>query len=159
MDERLTQASSIIGYHFQDPGQLAEALESAGVHPGRPDGNKRLAQLGDALLKTILLDYWYGSGHQMVAGNDLVQRVGSNGSLTEAGRVSELDRCIYLNPSQRGGAAPNVIKATVTAVIAAVWIDSGRDWRPTEQAFRRLVLGAHHPETAVPAGMPQLLML
>ena len=62
------QVEAIIGYTFSDPLILWEALQAAGS-PNRsagtrrfPDGNKRLAVLGDTVLKLVLVGEWYDSG-------------------------------------------------------------------------------------------------
>lgn len=55
----------IIGYRFSDRLILWEALQAAGspvTSAGTrrfPDGNKRLAVLGDAVLKLVLVAEWY----------------------------------------------------------------------------------------------------
>ena len=54
-----------IAYQFNDPTILWEALQAAGssvfIINGRRliDGNKRLALLGDAILKVALVEDWY----------------------------------------------------------------------------------------------------
>lgn len=56
---------NIIDYVFQDASVLWEALQAPGSFPyatgGRDfrNGNKRLALLGDAILKVCLLEEWY----------------------------------------------------------------------------------------------------
>lgn len=50
-----------IGYHFKSRNLLREALHPAGTAP--PQGNKRLALLGDSVLSASLLDQWYSDGH------------------------------------------------------------------------------------------------
>ena len=58
---------SIIGYCFTDPLILWEALQATGsgisVAGTRrfPEGNKRLAVLGDTILKLVLVEQWYHS--------------------------------------------------------------------------------------------------
>lgn len=61
---------AVIGYHFRDVSLLAQALTAAGaavpsdataashsvVH-----GNKRLALLGDALIRLLSIDDWFPS--------------------------------------------------------------------------------------------------
>ena len=55
----------VIGYHFLDPLVLQEAVEAAGVLAfyagGRSgaDGNKRLALIGDAILRVALVEHGY----------------------------------------------------------------------------------------------------
>ena len=57
----------IIGYSFSDPLILLEALQAAGSTVRSagtrhfPDGNKRMAVLGDTILKLILVCEWYDS--------------------------------------------------------------------------------------------------
>ena len=59
---------TILGHQFKDRSLLLEALHTAGAvfrfAGGRvdPDGNKRLALLGDTVLKLALLDLWYHGG-------------------------------------------------------------------------------------------------
>lgn len=62
----MTQAVEvIISYDFKDPLILWEAIQapgSIGNYFGRrrlPDGNKRLALLGDSVLKLVLVKEWY----------------------------------------------------------------------------------------------------
>lgn len=58
---------NIIGYNFNDPLVLWEALQAAGSTSRSagtrrfPDGNKRMAVLGDTLLKLVLVHEWYDS--------------------------------------------------------------------------------------------------
>jgi ribonuclease-3 len=55
----------IIGYHFNREALRNEALLAAGASVSRKDvqgpveGNKRLALVGDAVWKLVLLDGWY----------------------------------------------------------------------------------------------------
>ena len=55
----------IIGHQFADRHKLWEALQAAGS-PVRfigarsiPDGQKRLAMIGDSVLKLALIGHWY----------------------------------------------------------------------------------------------------
>lgn len=49
-----------LGYTFLDSDLMAEALDTSGLRS--PESNQRLAMLGDALLKIVILDGWYASG-------------------------------------------------------------------------------------------------
>lgn len=57
-----------LGYNFQNPACLLEALKAAGSglnfnqSHATIDGNKRLAQLGNATIRTVVLAEWYRSG-------------------------------------------------------------------------------------------------
>ena len=63
---KVQSVENIIGYRFNDPLVLWEALhaadsgaDSAGMRRFA-DGNKRLPMLGDAVLHVALLQDWYG---------------------------------------------------------------------------------------------------
>lgn len=49
-----------IGHTFNNNDLLREALDTTGMRTA--ESNQRLALLGDALLKTVLLDSWYAAG-------------------------------------------------------------------------------------------------
>lgn len=51
--EELQDAEDIINYMFAEPSLLHEALQASGCES--PDGNKRLALVGDAVLKLVLV--------------------------------------------------------------------------------------------------------
>jgi hypothetical protein len=60
--ERQSDVERIIRYHFTNPQLLAEAFEAAGVSELHKGGNKRLALVGDALIRLAILDGWFPSG-------------------------------------------------------------------------------------------------
>ena len=141
----------IIGYSFNDPLILWEALQAAGSGIRSAgdrhfaDGNKRLAMLGDAILKLVLVEDWYGSldvrgispflsttvapasdtGPERAS--DIVGRVGSNANLNRLGRLHSLDEFICRNPSQAGYISQNTMASTVEAILGAVYLDRGID--------------------------------
>ena len=59
---------NIINYHFTSHEILKQALQAAGTSVSDPsvsgdrEGNKRLALVGDALLRLVILDEWYPEG-------------------------------------------------------------------------------------------------
>ena len=61
------QVEVIINFNFSDPLILWEALQAAGFGSTSagtrrfPDGNKRLAVLGDTILQLVLVSMWYDS--------------------------------------------------------------------------------------------------
>ena len=65
---KLENAQAAMSYRFTDPHILWEALQAAssGVHSAGNrviiDGNKRLAMIGDAILKLVLLENSYARG-------------------------------------------------------------------------------------------------
>lgn len=68
----------IIGYTFNDTSIVWEAMQAAGsgvrlVGNRRiPDGNKRLAVLGDTILKLAIIEEWYNGGE--ARGNEFESR-------------------------------------------------------------------------------------
>lgn len=49
-----------LGYYFLDSDLMAESLDTTGLRSS--ESNQRLAMLGDAVLKQVILDDWYASG-------------------------------------------------------------------------------------------------
>ena len=68
MVAKIEECQYIIGYEFQDSHIICEALQMAGsritVSGARqiPNGNKRLAILGDNALEIVLCRAWYNGG-------------------------------------------------------------------------------------------------
>lgn len=65
-DKWQLRAESVLQYHFQNPDLLEEALETAGsgtIVVGRnrscPDGNRELAEVGQAVMELVLKDQCY----------------------------------------------------------------------------------------------------
>ncbi|EON64602.1 hypothetical protein W97_03835 [Coniosporium apollinis CBS 100218] len=146
--QRIEGCQAVLGYDFNDSDLLWEALQAAGspvFAVGRrflPDGNKRLAILGDAVLKLILIRDGYvhdesrGTGATIAAlveklmcdpgiMNRNVSTVGSNTNLDSVGRRNGLNSFVEGNPSQQGVVPPNTMAATVEAILGAVFLDSG----------------------------------
>lgn len=140
------EVENIIGYSFSDPLILWEALQAAGASRAAgsrhfPDGNKRLAVLGDAILKLVLVSDWYvsadargkighsevtsGPHHEIGRASDIVQQVGSNANLDRVGRHHGLEDFICRSPSQSNYVSPATMTATVEAILGAVYLDSG----------------------------------
>ena len=65
---RVEEAQAIIQYHFLDETTLWEALQAPGSvasligHRRAVEGNKRLALLGDALLRVAIVQKGYSEG-------------------------------------------------------------------------------------------------
>lgn len=56
IDLCLSQIQAIIGYVFRNPNNLVEALTAAGADEQKYDGNKQMAQLGESIIKAVILD-------------------------------------------------------------------------------------------------------
>lgn len=65
---RIAAIDDIIGYHFNRDELRNEAFLAAGASVSRKsvqgpvEGNKRLALVGDAVWRLVLLDQWYPRG-------------------------------------------------------------------------------------------------
>ena len=68
-NEAIIAVEEIIGYSFNDANCLWEALQAPGSgvfqagHRAIPEGNKRLALVGDAAIKKIIVDDWFLTDH------------------------------------------------------------------------------------------------
>lgn len=58
LDSRRLAVEKILGYQFTDPFLCHEALQLAGFRPNS-DGNRALAQIGDAVLELVLVTDGY----------------------------------------------------------------------------------------------------
>ena len=58
-DDDIFWVQLIIGYNFQRVEYLKLALTAAGADEKNHDGNRKLAQLGESLIESILLDNAY----------------------------------------------------------------------------------------------------
>ncbi|KAK6384337.1 hypothetical protein LTS17_001900 [Exophiala oligosperma] len=135
----------MIHYTFGNAKYLEEAMTAAGTSssnngPGKDNGNKRLALVGDALIRLIILDEWYPEGTSTEKGSNLVSSRGSNQNLNEIGAECGFSRYIKLNPCQKGAAPPTTMASTVEAIIGAVWEDSGKDLDRVRGVVRALHL-------------------
>lgn len=76
MPNKLGHAKSLIqdlaGYRFKDENVLLDALDTTGLRVQQ--SNQRLALLGDAILKFIILDDWYPTGTPKGAHNLLISQ-------------------------------------------------------------------------------------
>ncbi|KAF2805638.1 uncharacterized protein BDZ99DRAFT_396037, partial [Mytilinidion resinicola] len=107
-----------------------EALQAAGL-PVRTcdggtrfDGNKRLAVVGDAAMKTVHVMHWH-------SGNETRGRVfmnlRSNKNLDRVGTMIHLGNHINKNPSQGNSVPPTTMADTVEAILGVVLKDSDLD--------------------------------
>ena len=61
MSSLLTSIANVIGYSCTNGPLLDEALHLPGATPVQ-NGNKRLAMLGDAILKAVVVEVGYNTG-------------------------------------------------------------------------------------------------
>ncbi|GFF52847.1 hypothetical protein IFM51744_07950 [Aspergillus udagawae] len=143
LDERADSVEYIIHYDFTNRAILYEALRSAGAlamtgRAYRSDGNKDLAQIGDAVMRLILVM----DGYEAKAGyiNQIVSSVASNSHLAQVGSKAGLENLILINPSQ-ASVSPGVMAQTVEAILGAVYLDSEMDVQAVRAVMAVLSLG------------------
>ncbi|KAL8807259.1 MAG: hypothetical protein Q9182_000764 [Xanthomendoza sp. 2 TL-2023] len=135
MKHAVDGVEAVIGYKFDDRFLLWEALQAAGSmvcltggagNRKMPNGNKRLAVLGDTVLQLVLVELWYASGQERGTFDQLRQRVGSNTNLNNTGVQARLDTFV----ERAAGASvvpPVTMTATVEAILGAVYLDSNME--------------------------------
>ncbi|KAF9690396.1 hypothetical protein EKO04_011620 [Ascochyta lentis] len=93
-------------YSFKNASLLEEALNAAGAAVSSRDvdspasGNKRLALVGDAVLRLSVLDEWYpcgGSTGSKETGHDMVKDAGTNERLQEVAKEWDLPALLQEN--------------------------------------------------------------
>ncbi|KAF6818366.1 RNase [Colletotrichum musicola] len=130
---KLAEASSILGYTFNQPDWLWEALQAAGS--GVPtvgsravrEGNKPLAGLGDRILAMAIVNIAVDQNLTGDLGdtNTRIQVHASNARLASLCDDIGLTGCIERNVSQQGLVSQSVKSATVEAVLGAAFKDGG----------------------------------
>lgn len=135
-------AQNAIGHTFGNTALLLEALDTTGMRTN--ESNQRLAMLGDALLKMILLDGWYAGSapkglHGAVyrsthsrsqhtgQGNNLVSTTGSNANLAVGALDAGIDQHVILHPGHIGKVSDKTLATTVEAILGAVYLDTAKD--------------------------------
>ncbi|GFF29788.1 ribonuclease 3 [Aspergillus udagawae] len=145
LDERAESVEDIIHYDFTNRAILYEALHSAGAlaktgRAYRSDGNKDLAQIGDAVLQLILVMDGYEAKASRGYINQIVSSVASNPHLAQMGSKAGLENLILINPSQ-ASVSPGVMAQTVEAILGAVYLDSEMDVQAVRAVMAVLSLG------------------
>lgn len=157
MAPTVRKVQSRIGYNFKNAQYLWEAVQAPGsiVRSGEvegagterhsvgfqrfPDGNRRLAVLGDTVLKLALVEDWYQGKGVRERLSRVVSDVGSNANLDRIGRISGLDALINKNPSDKDANVGTITMAgTVEAIIGAVYLDS--DMKSVTEVMQNLGL-------------------
>lgn len=147
------------GYTFKDQSLPQEAILAAGASSqrkdveGDPRGNKRLALIGDALLRLEIVDQWHATGVPPCMTNctstlgqysqnlgqtqKIVSRRASNKNLEKIGREAGLAKYIITHPGQKH-AGRTTIASAVEALVGAAWLDSNNDFATVRGIVRAL---------------------
>ncbi|KAJ5871959.1 uncharacterized protein N7529_004312 [Penicillium soppii] len=129
--ERIRAVEHIIDYEFHDKALLEKALGAAGA-TADPEGNKRIALVGDAVLRLAHHDSCYqdqaSTGEMTISHNGKA----ANENLSRICCSLGISVYIKLNPSARGVIQSSLMATTIEAIIGAVWLDLN-------------ILGSHFP--------------
>ncbi|KFY31786.1 hypothetical protein V493_00794 [Pseudogymnoascus sp. VKM F-4281 (FW-2241)] len=142
--ERQSDVERIIKYHFTRPQIFEEAFEAAGVSEvnkgvtGQRHGNKRLALVGDALIRLAILDRWFPSGASTEEGNNLVRDLASNNALKNVVEQDGLAKFVVKNPCQKDKPQRTTLASTTEAIVGAVWYDCGKDFETVRDVVHTL---------------------
>ncbi|KAF4631132.1 hypothetical protein G7Y89_g7000 [Cudoniella acicularis] len=118
------QVEELIGYKFNNKKYCWEALQAKGTN-GYLLGNKRLALLGDAILRYRLIKAWYPTGSSTEACQNMVSKSVLNTRLGILGKQIGLDNFICTNPSQKGNVQDSQVADAMEALVGAVDEDGG----------------------------------
>lgn len=166
MVAKLELAQSILGYQFQDPSLLWEALQAPGSGvPGfagrryTNEGNKPLAGIGDALLSLYVKDRARNyeqpvgtrnpasSSHGLVAlttaripgvATESLKDAANNHRLAEICDANRITACIVGSPAQGGEVFPRTKGNTIEALLGAVYKDANDDMEPVKTVLFKL---------------------
>ncbi|KFY88245.1 hypothetical protein V498_06870 [Pseudogymnoascus sp. VKM F-4517 (FW-2822)] len=103
-----------------------KAFEAAGVSELHKGGNKRLALVGDALIRLAILDGWFPSGASTKEGSNLVSNLASNNALKDVVERDNLVKFVVKNPCQKGKPQRTTLASTTEAIVGAVCLHSQR---------------------------------
>ncbi|KAL4736118.1 ribonuclease III [Aspergillus similis] len=110
---------------FEDERLIVLALQAAGAQDR--DGNKKLALIGDSILRLIIHLEGFNRGMSRGMIDDMVKRLACNAHLAECGFTAGLDAYIWNNPSQGNKISDNLMATTVEAILGAVFLDNDQD--------------------------------
>ncbi|KFY32893.1 hypothetical protein V495_08635 [Pseudogymnoascus sp. VKM F-4514 (FW-929)] len=127
-DTLITAGEGLTGYTFSNDELLWEAVQAPGSNTAflYPEGNKRLAMIGGAVLKLTVLDDLRPRNMTIGAMHNAAESIVNTTGLERVGRLLNIDEIVNRNPSQQGSVSPRTITDTVQAILGAVYLDSGR---------------------------------
>ncbi|CAG8951513.1 hypothetical protein HYFRA_00007429 [Hymenoscyphus fraxineus] len=122
-EQSLSSVQRLIGYNFTNQDLLWLGLQAAGSGIGGTDGNKRLAMIGDSVMRAVLITDLFHRGLERGRISDVVARIVSNDNLAENCISTGISAYINKNPSQRGETPPKTRAATMEAILGAIYLD------------------------------------
>ncbi|KAK2035894.1 ribonuclease III [Colletotrichum somersetense] len=143
-EDNLTRVQTAIGYVFNNPDWAWIAVQQAGS-PVRavgehalPQGNKRLAGLGDRIIAMLIVDIAFAADPSIGDTNRRLSQFGTNDYLAAVCDQHGLSSCIIVNPAQNGVVHTNLKATTVEALLGAVYKDAGDDLHAAREVAKFL---------------------
>ncbi|KAI6816190.1 hypothetical protein KC332_g10751 [Hortaea werneckii] len=135
LDEERNFIERVTGHRLRSEDLLQTAL-IAFYH-------KRMALVGDAVLKVAILDDWYDDGTTIETGHKLQQKMAENATLQAWARQAGLGPLICLNAGQvPGSISSRQLSDAVEALTGAIWLDTGKDLDVIKQVIRTMDLAS-----------------
>ncbi|KAL8793143.1 MAG: hypothetical protein Q9195_004255 [Heterodermia aff. obscurata] len=120
-----------IGYQCINTDNLWTALQADGTKvdsENKPQpfrGNKRLAVVGDAVLKLALVEDWYPTGTPESRVADILAEVSTNDQLNLRGKEVGLDQYVYITNTGQATVSKRTMADAMEAILGAVYLDGG----------------------------------
>ncbi|KAK4894543.1 hypothetical protein LTR27_007184 [Elasticomyces elasticus] len=128
-DNSVTQAATLVErltrYRFKNLEHMREALHISGVNT--LPSNRRLALVGDSVLRQILIDNWYPSGAKNGRASSILTEVASNASLAAVANRIGIRQFVKTDQSTVSG-------YTLATTIEAI-LDSDKDWTVAKEVM------------------------
>jgi len=124
-------AERLLGYTFDDPSILEQALTHASLVECRLESNERLEFLGDAILGAVVCEYLFEEYDDFLEGEltKIKSSVVSRSVCAEVARELKLGRLLRLGKgmSTRSALPSSVDAAVFESIIGAIYLDGGYD--------------------------------
>ncbi len=138
----LDKAHEVLGYRFENPELLSEALTHASSAGDRLESNERMEFLGDAILGFVVCEYLHSTYPDLLEG-DLTKIKSAVVSRRVCALISEAgDMSGMLNLGKGMAGRPDlpssVAAAVLESLIAAIYLDSGME-KAREFILRHMV--------------------
>ncbi len=129
--EARERAESILGYTFQNPNLLKEALTHASIADNRLDSNERMEFLGDAVLDLIVCELLYLRFPQYQEGDltKIKSAVVSRRTCAEVANDTGLTDLLIIGKgiSSRSAMPSSLAAAVYESIVASIYLDGGFD--------------------------------
>jgi ribonuclease-3 len=173
-DTRIKTAQKRLGYEFQDPSLLAQALCHASSRNEGIGSNERLEFLGDSVLNLLVTWFLYEGLRDADEGalSNRRARMTSGEALTEVGHKLKLGDLLRTGKGQDLEPTPNMEADAVEACIGAIFLDGGLEaaqgfvlshiianYKPEEPAYNDPKSRLQHYTLANRLGLPEYRLL